>query len=243
MDNSNKKLGNCVERSDSVDCQSARGSEGSDYIINHRHCQATILSAYGPTGDGKSKDYIDHLDLPYLYDSNWKSHFSGNTQNITQDFKAVLELLNNTSGNLNQRIQEQGKRIDGVKNRNITLTLSILSDETTTKQFKFGTTSAISGENFNIEIPLDNKVGDGLYKSDGKFMLKTATGTTLGGVKIGSDLSIDGNGQITVKPGKYISTQDTTSQTFKCPLFLSQSPDTDANAHQIVDAAWVRGTI
>ena len=66
-------------------------------LLFHRHCQATVLSAYGPTGHGATWNVIDELTLTNL-DSNWKNYFTSNTKNITQDLASILRLINNVAG-------------------------------------------------------------------------------------------------------------------------------------------------
>ena len=62
-------------------------------VENHRHCQATVLSANG-TGNqnGATWNLIGNLTLPKLR-SDWKNFFTRNKLNITQDLKSILELL------------------------------------------------------------------------------------------------------------------------------------------------------
>ena len=73
-------------------------------VDNHRHCQATVLSANG-TGnqDGKSWGEINNLTLSNL-PSNWKSYFTVNKNNVTQDFAATLKLIDKTVGDINSEI-------------------------------------------------------------------------------------------------------------------------------------------
>lgn len=73
--------------------------EEQDPIPFHKHCQATVLSAYGPDGNGKSWDvlYNERNNLPNLPD-NWISYFTGNRDNITQDLRSILQLINQAFG-------------------------------------------------------------------------------------------------------------------------------------------------
>ena len=65
----------------------------------HRHCQKTVLSAYGPDGHGLTWNILaNHTDWTNL-PNNWKDYFTDNTSNITQDLEAILELINIIAGN------------------------------------------------------------------------------------------------------------------------------------------------
>ena len=66
-------------------------------LLFHRHCQATVLSAYGPTGHGATWSTINNLSLTNL-DGNWKTDFTRNTDNITEDLASILKLINNVAG-------------------------------------------------------------------------------------------------------------------------------------------------
>lgn len=68
-----------------------------DEVKFHRHCQKTVLSAYGPDGHGLTWNTINNLNLPYLPE-NWRNNFTSNTNNITEDLKALLNLINWTAG-------------------------------------------------------------------------------------------------------------------------------------------------
>lgn len=75
-------------------------------IAYHRHCQATVLAAHGVTGSiGATWSTISNLvsDLTNLPE-NWINHFNDNNSNITEDFAAILEILNASIGKINTRI-------------------------------------------------------------------------------------------------------------------------------------------
>ena len=88
------------------DCMLNRGVTSND-IDPHRHCQATVLSAYGPDGGGMSWNEITKVmedgyanNLP----ENWMSFFTSNRDNITQDLAGILKLINHGTGYLKQLI-------------------------------------------------------------------------------------------------------------------------------------------
>jgi nitrogen regulatory protein PII len=64
-------------------------------VENHRHCQATVLSANG-TGNqnGATWHMINALNLPNVKPENWLEQFKNNRENITQDIVATLTLIN-----------------------------------------------------------------------------------------------------------------------------------------------------
>lgn len=77
----------------------SRDSGSSGTVAYHRHCQATILPAYGTeNGNGLSwgiiqglKDELTNLDKVA---PGWLDKFRGNTQNITQDLAGLLQVTN-----------------------------------------------------------------------------------------------------------------------------------------------------
>lgn len=75
----------------------------------HMHCQKTVLSAYGPDGQGKTWEEINKLtnELRYLNEinSNWINYFKHNQDdsNITHDLAAILRLINNLSGKVSSQ--------------------------------------------------------------------------------------------------------------------------------------------
>ena len=105
----------------------------NDEVKFHRHCQKTILSAYGPDGNGLTWNTINNLDLPNL-PATWRDNFTSNTNNITEDLKALLNLINDTAG-------KKGKftiKFIDVNDRNIeTLNVNLESDNPT-YTVKFG---------------------------------------------------------------------------------------------------------
>jgi hypothetical protein len=79
----------------------------------HRHCQKTVLPAKGTRdSEGATWNTIAGLNgvltnLP----NGWLGEFSNNTNNITEDFRGVLKVINNTSGELNTKINDLTSRI------------------------------------------------------------------------------------------------------------------------------------
>lgn len=82
------------------------GQDSRDASIEfHKHCQATICSAFGtaPTsasnpnsGNGRSWHILDDLDLSAL-PSGWKSQFISNRGNMTQDLASILTIMNDVA--------------------------------------------------------------------------------------------------------------------------------------------------
>ena len=72
----------------------------NDDLLFHRHCQATVLSAYGIGGQGATWDIINELPLPNLQSilPTWKKYFTDNYNNITEDLAAILELIDYVVG-------------------------------------------------------------------------------------------------------------------------------------------------
>lgn len=69
------------------------GDTEEDNIQFHKHCQKTVLSAFGPDGTGATWDKIYALNLPNLV-GNWRAEFERNTENITQDLASILKIVN-----------------------------------------------------------------------------------------------------------------------------------------------------
>ena len=68
----------------------------NDELLFHRHCQATVLSAYGISGTGATWDIINDLDLLNIEENilpTWRKYFSDNYNNITEDLAAILKLI------------------------------------------------------------------------------------------------------------------------------------------------------
>lgn len=88
-------------------------------VENHRHCQATVLSASGTSkGGGATWNTISGLNtLTNLMPTNWKNKFLNNTSNITQDFKSTLEIINDTAASLNSSITNLTNTINGYGGR------------------------------------------------------------------------------------------------------------------------------
>ena len=61
----------------------------------HKHCQKTVLSAYGTDGRGATWGVLSNLSLPNL-PANWLNYYKeNNPPNITYDFAATLKIINN----------------------------------------------------------------------------------------------------------------------------------------------------
>lgn len=72
----------------------------------HKHCQNTILSSYGPTGEGMTWNYlVNGTSLSNLNSllsgGDWTSKFMGNTECITQDLRSILELVDSLTDKVN----------------------------------------------------------------------------------------------------------------------------------------------
>ena len=89
-----------------------RSSE--ETIPFHRHCQKTICSAYGPNGNGLTWNILyrgGENDLANIQSyvsqsssgSEWYNYFTGNEDNITQDLRSILELINIIAGQVANR--------------------------------------------------------------------------------------------------------------------------------------------
>lgn len=169
--------------------------EESNEIENHRHCQATVLSAYGPTGDGKTKDEIDDLVLGNLR-QDWKDNFSENRNNITEDLAGILKVINANFGDVLKRLALGEQSIDKLNlGKPIVLTLTTSDGD---KTLKFNTIKPNDGsEVYQVDIPgSDVKAGTGLTKTGNTISLQKASTSNLGGVKVGSGLSVDENGTL-----------------------------------------------
>lgn len=66
-------------------------------IDYHKHCQKTVLSAFGPNGQGATKDVIEALASPLTglknLPSGWLELYRENTKNVTEDFAATLKII------------------------------------------------------------------------------------------------------------------------------------------------------
>ena len=174
----------------------------------HRHCQATVLSAYGPNGGGMSWDEITKVinggyanNLP----ENWTSFFTSNRDNITQDLAGILKIINQGTGELKQLIQGNTDAI-GKLGRDIILTLNTGS---TSQNFKFNTIKQMQGEKFSVTIPtVSINVGTGLSMNSNTISLKIANPNELGGIKVGDGLSIDASGKLSAQTTSIMTTVD-----------------------------------
>ena len=186
-----------------------RGVGGeSNEIENHRHCQATVLSAYGPTGDGKTKDEIDDLVLGNLR-QDWKDNFLNNRNNITEDLAGILKVMNANFGDVLKQLALGESSIDKLnQGKSIVLTLTTGDGD---KTLKFNTIKPNDGsEVYQVDISTtsDLKAGDGLTRSGNTISLLKASNTQFGGIKIGSGLTIN-DGVLSSEPsGVPIMTND-----------------------------------
>ena len=67
----------------------------------HRHCQKTVCSAY-QGGNGLTWPTIDILTLDNLsfITEGWKSYFTGDSDNMTDDLASILKLIDKVAGNV-----------------------------------------------------------------------------------------------------------------------------------------------
>lgn len=79
----------------------------ADPIPFHRHCQKTVCSAYGYNGNGATWETLSppeavndlaNLNLGLQTGETWISKFQLNRDNITQDLRTILELIDATAG-------------------------------------------------------------------------------------------------------------------------------------------------
>lgn len=119
----------------------ARTAGTNEEIKFHRHCQKTVLSAYGLEGQGATWDTLhpnSNDDLQYLNNivgenRKWWNLFE-HEENITQDLRSILELLNNLVG-----IYMRGKSFsiqfqDNNNNQIGNLTMNPQTDQSTNYQ-------------------------------------------------------------------------------------------------------------
>ena len=76
-----------------VTCDIQTRDGESSTIPFHRHCQKTVLSAYGPNGNGATWNILDSQEFDNL-PADWKTRFMHTSDiNITSDLKAILSLI------------------------------------------------------------------------------------------------------------------------------------------------------
>lgn len=94
-------------------CDVDTGKQSRDLIVStrdssssvpfHRHCQKTVCSAYGYDGQGATWDILSrNSDSLSNLPSDWLTYFTkndDNNNNITQDLRSILELINKVAGN------------------------------------------------------------------------------------------------------------------------------------------------
>ena len=86
-----------------VTITSRTGENVSGEIPFHKHCQKTVCSAYGYDGNGATWNILYHGGKDDLVNiqqfvSNWHNFFTGNEENITQDLRSILELIDLIAG-------------------------------------------------------------------------------------------------------------------------------------------------
>ena len=142
----------------------------------HRHCQKTVCSAHGYNRQGATwetlspgtQNDLPNLNLGLQSGETWISKFEQNGNNITEDLRTILELIDATAALIakswyltfkdNHNNQIAKKEIHPWTNssneyvfanfgRDITLTID---DD---KTFKFNTIRQMSGENLSISLP------------------------------------------------------------------------------------------
>jgi len=104
MDNGNPVVRKLSAPTD-VSMRSGEGSEPTEVEIPfHRHCQKTVCSAW-QGGSGLTRFTLikqpENADLTSLQAfipstdeiTTWQGYFKGNTDNITEDFRSILELI------------------------------------------------------------------------------------------------------------------------------------------------------
>ena len=103
----------CEENDEKLVERAANGDDASTTTIDwdsdhfHRHCQKTVCSAYGDNGNGATwltlspnpeTNWGDDLTNLQQVTANgsyvhWQQYFTRNTNNITQDLRSILELI------------------------------------------------------------------------------------------------------------------------------------------------------
>lgn len=88
-----------------IDVVSSRDGESTTVVPNHRHCQSTVCAAAGHQEDGSTWGAINNQDNFTNLPSNWKDKFASNISsqgknNITYDFVAILQILNQVAGDI-----------------------------------------------------------------------------------------------------------------------------------------------
>lgn len=151
-----------------------------------------------------TKKYLDENGLAY-YHSKIKEFLNGKV-----DIEAGKGLSTNDYTNADKTKLENMPAITTV-GENLDLTDGVLSATDTTYSDFIGASSSTSGESGLVPAPLagdESKYlsGDGLWKTITPYSLPIASSTTLGGVKIGTDLSIDQSGVLTTNLATVAST-------------------------------------
>lgn len=151
-----------------------------------------------------TKKYLDENGLAY-YHARIKEFL-----NDKVDVEAGKGLSTNDYTNADKAKLEDMLAITSV-GENLDLTDGVLSATDTTYSDFTGASSSASGESGLVPAPLagdESKYlsGDGLWKTITPYSLPIASSTTLGGVKIGTDLSIDQSGVLTTNLATVAST-------------------------------------
>ena len=151
-----------------------------------------------------TKKYLDENGLAY-YHARIKGFLNGKV-----NVEAGKGLSTNDYTNSDKAKLEDMPAITSV-GENLDLTNGVLSATDTTYSDFTGASSSTSGESGLVPAPLagdESKYlsGDGLWKTITPYSLPIASSTTLGGVKIGADLSIDQSGVLTTNLATVAST-------------------------------------
>lgn len=166
----------------------------------HRHCQKTVCSAYGYNGQGKTwetlykgSDDLPHLNLGLQEGERWYNKFQANDENITQDLRSILELINATAGS----IATSWTLIFNDNNGNQITTKDITPWASTTKQFEIG------GFGRDIQLTIDDR----------SFVFNTMknTGREIGTINLEKfDLNVTFNDQsVGTVPNIYMPSEQT----------------------------------
>ena len=69
----------------------------------HKHCQKTVCSAWGYDGTGRTWNVLTRAGLSNLDNilggttDKWQERFKSNSNNITEDLRSILELIDKTA--------------------------------------------------------------------------------------------------------------------------------------------------
>lgn len=87
----------------------------SSTVPFHKHCQATVCSAYGPDGNGLTWNILDGLQLDSLdrIRPDWMELFKFNENNITEDMGTILTLIDTLCDEISKLGETSGWKITG----------------------------------------------------------------------------------------------------------------------------------